>query len=503
MGSIIPWRSTAATPAPARRLRSAGTAGAGLLLLSALPTSASADDPRKGQVGAPPALLHADMRIERLDNGLLVVILPLDTPGLVAVQTWMDIGARDEVVPGTTGYAHFFEHLMFHGSQSLPAEVRERRLLELGVDENAWTSEDNTVYHALAPASSLPDLLAIDADRFAHLHLVESEVRREAGAVQGEHRKSQADPDSAAWNALYGAAFRQHPYHHPVIGTDADVAAMPDGFVRVSAFLDAHYRPERATLIVAGDVGPDAALDLVRATHGGWTRPGGQIPRATLPVEPPQAGLRRLAQPWTGGPANPRLAFGWRLPAFLPGSEDGAAVQILADLLGAEVSPLHRRLVLDERLVRELWVPRPDARSPGLLVVWATLAEGADAARVEAILREEVAALSASPELPERVSLASGRARRALLLGLDSPAAWARAVGAASAYRGQPRDLEAHAAALGAVSPAAVQLLARELLVYTQLTIVTLAPPDALVGHPPSTPLPPVAEPAARTGEAP
>ena len=215
-------------------------------------------------------LLPADTVVETLDNGLSVVLVPLDTPGLVSVQTWMDVGARDEVVPGTTGYAHFFEHLMFEGSARLPREPRQQRLLELAVDENAWTSEDFTVYHSLAPAGSLFDLLDVEADRFARLQLDEAAVKREAGAVQGEWRKSRASPDSAAWAALLDAAFRVHPYRHPVIGFDEDVAAMPEGTDRVREFFQAHYRPDRATLVVAGDIDPPEVLaHVTRVVHVG------------------------------------------------------------------------------------------------------------------------------------------------------------------------------------------------------------------------------------------
>jgi len=461
-----------------------------LLWAAAAPTARADEAPR---------LLPADTRIEQLDNGLTVVVVPLETEGLVSVQTWMDVGARDELVPGTTGYAHFFEHLMFEGSRALPREPRQQRLLALAVDENAWTSEDFTVYHSLAPAGSLGALLDLEGDRFARLHLDEAAVRRESGAVQGEWRKSQADPDNAAWTALLDAAFRVHPYQHPVIGTDADVQAMPDGTPRVKAFLRDHYRPERATLVVAGDVDPATVLALVRESHGGWRRAGDGAAR-DLPAEPPQQAARRVHVPWTAGQANPRVVVAWKVPAFVPGEADSATLQLTAELLGSRVSPLHRRLVDEEGLVRDLWVPTPDSRSPGLLLAWATLAPGADPARVEAIIREEALALSArgadgagpvAPEVRERVALARERARRLLLLSLDSPAAWGSAIGRAATVTGDPRSLEAHAAALGAVRAADVRGAAEAWLTDARSTVVVLGAPELLDGLPPPLPLPP------------
>ena len=444
-------------------------------------------------------ILPADTRMETLENGLKVVVVPLNTPGLVSVQTWMDVGARDEVVPGTTGYAHFFEHLMFHGSQALPRADRERALLGLAVDENAWTSEDHTVYHALAPAESLTRLLEIEGDRFARLHLQPAAVKREAGAVQGEHRKGQASPGDAVWTGLMDAAFRVHTYGHPVIGLDEDVAGMPDGFAQVASFLDDHYRPERATLVVAGDVDPGEVFATVGRTHGGWTRDGGQLDAPALPVEPEQTAPRRVHVPWTRGETNPRLLIAWKIPAFTPGSTDSAALQLVADLLGAEVSPLHRRLVVEEQLVRELWVPAPDHRSPGVLLVWATLSPDADIASVEAIIREEVASWAAAPsdeggaaalDRRKRVGLAGERARRALLLSLDSPAAWASAVGRYASYRANPRDLGLHARALGAVTPGAVRDVAERFLQEERMTVAVLASPERLAELPEPPPLP-------------
>lgn len=442
--------------------------------------------------GSPTPVLPPRTTAQTLDNGLRVIVLPLETPGLAAVQIWMDVGSRNETVPGTTGYAHFFEHLMFHGSRQVPRAERERRLLELAVVDNAWTSEDHTVYVSLGPSASVSSLLELEADRFTGLFLEPDAVKREAGAVQGELRKAKANPGGALWDALSAAAFTVHPYGHPVIGTDADVAGMQDGFGAVSDFFATHYAPANATLVVAGDVDPDAVVAQAEATLGQW-QGASASPRPALPAEPLQEAARRTEVAWERGSVSPRLALAWRVPAFVPGDPGAEARVLLSQLLGSRVSPLHRRLVEEERLATELWVPEPTSRSPGLFVVYAELRPEADVARVEAIIREEVATLqgerggaggAVAPEVEQRVQDARNRARRSALLALDSPAAWASAVGRMASYRGRPRDLGVHIHTLSTLDAETVQQAAVETFVEERLTVGLLGPPELLAAQP-------------------
>ena len=432
-----------------------------------------------------PPLLPASLRVERLENGLTVVAAPAPTPGLVAVQTWMDVGARDEVAAGMTGFAHFFEHLMFHGSEALPRDARARRLLALAVDENAWTDEDRTVYVSRAPAASLPALLEVEADRFAGLSLTAAGVRREAGAVHGEFRKGQASPDRRIVELLRDTAFDVSTYGHPVIGLEADIAGMPDGFDRAVAFHRTFYRPERAVLVVTGDIEPAGVVALARRTHGGWVGHPDADPAPSRPEEPPQVAPREATAVWADGPANARVAVGWRVPAFVPGDPDGAALVLMAELLSGPSARLRRRLVEDESLAWWVWVPEPTSRSPGLLEIYVEAREGVDPAAIEAVIAEEVAALGAAhaatrdagrDPVAEAVSRAAAKARRAALLELDSAAAWAGAIGAMTLLRGEPRDLERHVAALGAVGAADVRRVVGAHLVPRARTTVRLVP---------------------------
>ena len=165
---------------------------------------------------------------------------------------------------------------------------KRRNKIALSADENAWTDMDRTVYVAQAPVASLEALLELEADRFASLSLTAEGVQREAGAVLGEFRKGQASPDRRLHALLWETAFEVATYGHPTIGLEADIRAMPSGIDRAIAFHRTFYRPERSTIVVAGDVSPDVVVEAVGRTHGGWTGHPDAAPAPVHPEEPPQ-----------------------------------------------------------------------------------------------------------------------------------------------------------------------------------------------------------------------
>ncbi len=472
------------TDAPASRRGPVLIAGMGLALGTAMltPTSARSEAP---------GLLPANSVVETFDNGLTVVLLPVDTPGLVAIETWMRVGSGEETVAGLTGFAHFFEHLMFHGSDAMPGDVREKKLLELSVTENAWTAQDATVYHLVAPAQNLQSVLVVESDRFRALSLNADGVRKEAGAVYGEFRKGQASPDRAIWEAAWATAFRSHPYHHTTIGVEADISAMPEQLDAARRFFTTWYRPENATLVIAGDIDPAAARKMVKATFGLWQPEQAAPPWPEAPVEPAQEGLRRTQVVWEAGATNPRLLVAWRTPAYEPGTADSAALSLLPALLSSDVAPLHRSLVDEKRQARWIWAETPEQRHPGLFLLAMELAEDADIPTVEEDVLAAVRALAedTSREALSRLDMTRERKRREMLLELDSAHAWASAFGRASLYGPVVQTLDAEVAAVAKVTHADIaRVVKRHLLPDTGRTVVTLVPPDSAD---PTLPAPP------------
>jgi len=407
-----------------------------------------------------------------LDNGLEVYVVPMPTPGAVAFVTWMKVGSRDEVDEGRTGFAHFFEHLMFFGTETLGGKAREREVLRLGVDENAWTWLDDTVYHGVVSRENLPRYVEIEADRFQNLSLTPDDVQKESGAVYGEFRKSQASPDNAVEVALWAEAFAEHTYGHDTIGYEADIAAMPTAHAYAMAFFDRMYRPGNAHVLVVGDVTPDEAHALVERHYGPW-KPGEQE-RPAIPEEPPQVEERRVTVHWPT-PTAERLIMAWKVPAHDPTEAEGAHLALTEDLLLSSVAPLRQRLVRDEALAYDVSGGGLDLVDPSLFRIAVTVREGVDPAAVEGVIREEIRALSEGVEA-ERLARTAEHTRYGFLSSMDDPKSVAEALGWHLRRHADPASLDTFFDHYAAATADDVAALVAEVFVDERLTVATLSP---------------------------
>lgn len=393
-----------------------------------------------------------------LENGCRVVVVPMPTPGVVATAMWVSVGSRNETEPGQTGFAHFFEHLMFHGTPTLRASAREAALLELGIGDNAWTWFDETVYHAVVDARSLDRWLAIQADAFANLSLTPDGVKREAGAVYGEYRKTRSDPAFHVEQALRAAAFPTHTYGHDTLGLEADIAAMPGAFEPAQAFFARWMRPEHTTVLLAGDLQAESALGLVARHFGPWTGRGEAAPLA-LPPDPRPDAPRRAAVRWPGS-TPPQLAIAWQIPAWSPASDDSAALALIDALLLGPTARLRSRLIREEALALDLSGGAERTVDPGLFTVHVELRPGADPARVEAVVLEEIARLTDAIDA-ERLAATRDHVRYATLTGLDDPAEVVELLGSRLRRGADPADPAAFDRRVAAIDVAGVQRVAR------------------------------------------
>ena len=153
-----------------------------------------------------------------LDNGLQVVGVEYDSPGIVAYYTVVRTGSRNEVEAGFSGYAHFFEHMMFRGTERYPTDAYNDVVKRLGADSNAFTTDDWTAYHTVASADALETIIDLESDRFLNLSYSVDDYRTEAGAILGEYNLNFANPFSLLREKLHELAFTVHPYRHTTIG---------------------------------------------------------------------------------------------------------------------------------------------------------------------------------------------------------------------------------------------------------------------------------------------
>lgn len=418
--------------------------------------------------------------VDRLPNGLTVITVAWPSPGIAAYYTVVRVGSRDEVEPGHSGFAHFFEHMMFRGTERHSQHEYERTLQGFGADNNAFTSNDYTCYTITAPTQALPTVIELEADRFQHLSYDESTFRTEAGAVRGEYQVWSSNPSQPMWEALSELAFPHHTYGHTTIGYLRDIEAMPTRYEYSRNFFRRYYTPDDATVIVVGDFGDRAALmQKIRAEYGGWR---GRRDRPRIPVEAePTAGARRDL-PWQGS-SPPRMFVGWRVPAFESSSArerarsllDTAALQIVHGLAFDPSSPLYQRLVVEDQSVLELesWAGE-HTRDPGLFVVSAALAPGRDFDPILDALQREMVDIAAGRTPPERVRAVQQHLRYAMSMGLETPSSVAGLIASAIAVSGRVESIDEYLAALARVTPEDVARVAGRYLTPERRFVVTL-----------------------------
>src|SRR5688572_3469159 len=165
--------------------------------------------------------------VETLPNGLRLVMVPFPSPGLISYNTMVRVGSRDEVEKGVTGFAHFFEHMMFRGTKNNPPEKVTAYLKKTGADQNGFTTDDFTCYTFFGRNDWLEELVAIEADRFMNLEYTEDAFKTESQAVLGEYNKSASSPELPLEEKLREETFKKHTYGHTTLGYLKDIQDMP------------------------------------------------------------------------------------------------------------------------------------------------------------------------------------------------------------------------------------------------------------------------------------
>lgn len=354
---------------------------------------------------------------ETLQNGLKIIVIPMPGDGLASYWSVVRTGSRDEVEKGVSGFAHFFEHMMFRGSDKYPGKIYDQIVSSMGADSNASTWDDKTVYHLSIAKDDLPTVVEIEADRFQNLNYDEAAFRTEAGAVYGEYRKGRTNPFEVLYESLQNTAFDVHTYKHTTIGFEADIADMPNQYNYSKTFFKRFYRPENVVICVAGDVDPKSTIELVKSKYQNW-KPG-YVPPEIRP-EPAQTQQRRVDAAFDGQTL-PMLAIGFKGAAFQPADRVMLAGRLLDELCFGETSPVYKKLVLDEQKVEQILTDFEFRRDPGLNTVFAIVKDPADIARVEQDLFDAIADIQKNGVGAKRLNEVRSRQKYAFLSSLTTP----------------------------------------------------------------------------------
>jgi zinc protease len=409
------------------------------------------------------------LRHYRLGNGLSVLLLPDPGTPLLSYHTWFRVGSRHERA-GKTGLAHLFEHLMFNQTRHLPAGEFDRRIEAAGAETNASTWTDWTQYHTELPATELPVIVALEAERMQNLVLREPQVRSEKEVVANERRfRVDDDVEGTVSERMYELAFPRHPYGHPTIGWMKDI----EGFTTADCrrFYRTYYAPNNATLVIAGKLDEEKALALVQRHYG-------SIAPARLPKERPvrdraQAKERKLVlrQPT---PAE-KLALGYHAPAF--GDPDYAVLSLINELLFIGRSArMYQRLVHEEQLATDVHAGIAPFAEPGLYDIWISLRPGKRARAALRVMEHELARIRERRVSERDLTRVKNRAELGFLLALETAGGKAEQIGFYETVLGDARLIFPRLQQFRSVTAGDVQRVARRVFDARQRTRIEVLP---------------------------
>lgn len=404
-----------------------------------------------------------------LGNGLKIRLIPNREVPTVSLYTFFRVGSRNER-PGITGISHLFEHMMFNGAKRYGPKEFDHVLESHGGHSNAYTSNDVTVYYDDFASEALDKVLDLESDRMRSLALSPKMLKSEREVVK-EERRLRVDNEVTGRmdEELATLVYKAHPYRWPVIGWMKDIEniSQPD----CVAYFRTYYAPNNATLFLAGDFDPKAALKQIRRYYGDI--PKGPPAPPVIDAEPEQIGERRAE---VRHPAQaPSLMVGYRGPPST--DEDTRVLDVLQYILSVgDGSRLVRELVYQQELAVGVsldWTWRFD---PGTVMFYLELKPGADAQRAERALFEQIDRVCQDGVTDRELQKAKNNLRSHLWRELSTNSGRAHALGTYELFLGTWREGLTLADRYQKITAKQVQAAARRYLAPQKRSIVTLVP---------------------------
>ncbi|HLP14749.1 MAG TPA: pitrilysin family protein [Bacteroidota bacterium] len=423
-----------------------------------------------GRLSAAEKILPYPIHQHKLANGLNVVTVQFDSPGLAAFFIDVRVGSRNEVEPGVTGFAHFFEHMMFRGTDKYPRDKYNDVLKSIGAGANANTSLDRTIYHMTGDATKLETMFDLESDRFMNLHYTEHDFKTEAGAVKGEYTKNFASPYQQSYENTVNTAFTTHTYKHTTMGFFKDIVDMPNQYAYSLEFFNRYYRPEYSTIVVVGDVTPKHVNALAEKYFGAWKH-GSYV--SAVPSEPKQDSTRYTHL--QNGSIPPMLGLNYKGPAFSDTQIDMPALDVLTTILFSPTSALYKKLVIEEQRVRQLGGNASDSRDPNLITIQASLVNKADLQYVKDEITKAVDRMKTAPVDAELLAKTKSLLKYSFAMRIDNPSTIANSLCAYITLTGDPESLNRLYALYDKVTAEDVKMAAVKYFVPSGLTVVTIS----------------------------
>ena len=415
------------------------------------------------------AAAAAAVRTTTLPNGLQIIVWPDHSIPNVALYNWVHVGSRNEGT-GTTGLAHFFEHMMFNGTSKHPQGDFDRLMEAQGASNNAYTSQDVTVYQDWFPRSALELVFELESDRIANLAFVPDVVENERKVVYSERRLRVEDSNVALLEEqLQATAFLAHPYRIPTIGWPSDIQSWT--MADLQNFFHSYYAPNNCTLVLVGAVDPDQVFALAQKYFA--PVPARAAPPPVRTQEPEQHGERRLVLERPG--QNPLVMYAYHAIAAADPLEP--ALNILQTILvSGHAARLNRALVEEQKLAVAVSGGWPEGFDANLFVIHATLPAGGSVAEFEHALDAELERIVHDGVTDEELRRAKNLMAADFWRGVSTIDGKARLLGEYAVMHGDYKLLFAAPEAYERVTREDVAKIARQVFNADKRTVGVLAP---------------------------
>jgi len=406
-----------------------------------------------------------------LSNGLKVILLEEHSVPVVDLQIWYHVGGKDEL-PGHTGFAHLFEHLMFKGSAHVGADEHSRIIEAAGGFDNAETGDDTTQFFETFPSNYLERVLWLEADRMGSLNVDDANFKSERQVVEEERRvRVDNQPYGSIEEDLRGAAFTVHGYHHTPIGSiaDLDKATLQD----VRDFFNTYYKPNNATLVIVGDFNSEQALAWTHRYFDGIPASATPIPRHD-PPEPPQTAERTVEKSYSNTPL-PAVVIGYKMPArYAP---DAYPLDLASNILaGGESSRLYQSLIYKDQIAVESAGFGNFTEDPNLFWAFAIMNPGHSAPDGEKAILRVLDGLKNEPVDAKELQKAKNQEISSFILGRDTDEEKAVAIESVAVIGKNPDLVNTELDRYLAVTPADIQRVAKEYFVPQRATVLIVTP---------------------------
>ncbi len=409
-----------------------------------------------------------------LDNGLKLIVKEDHRAPVAVSQVWYKVGNSYEQ-EGKTGLSHMLEHMMFKGTEKHSLGEFNRIMAINGASQNAFTGSDYTAYFQTLETSRLPISFEMEADRMRGLVLVEDEFVKEREVVKEERRTRTDDqPTSLLYEYFNATAYQTSPYQNPVIGWMSDIGNLQ--LADLQAWYQRWYAPNNATVVVVGDVEPQAVLQLAQQYFGHLQPSDIKSPNSRPEVE--QFGMKRIK---LKRPAKlPNLIMGYKVPvlATKPEPWEVYALEVLAYLLdGGDSTRLPKNLVRGQQIASSIGVGYNFfARLENLLIIQGIPTDNNTVEKLEAALYEQIKQLKDTLVEPQELTMVKTKLRAAQVYELDSLFYQGMKIGLLETIGLDWRIFDDYLANIKAVTAEQVQMVARKYLIEDHLTVAILEP---------------------------